>query len=155
MYFIHGQRTVLLMVASFKSQHEYLFTYWQEILQNITSSHPLAISYQPFWHKCLCIHVGPLDNTSDLEFHGQKLFQLTLEFVDQTRNSWIHSNLFNFTHVGNQSACDIKDVSSVNMDAWKYRMSATCDIMDQHKVNFAMMITCCVVHAQHGVWTLW
>ena len=37
------------------------------------------------------------------------------------------------------SACDIKEVGSVNLDAWKWRISVACDIMEYHKVNIVTM----------------
>ena len=41
---------------------------------------------------------------------------------------------------GNQSARDIKEVCSVTMEMWYYYIiSIMCDVMEQHKVNTAMM----------------
>ena len=36
------------------------------------------------------------------------------------------------SHLCNQSARDILEFSSVNMDAWYYRNSVACDVMESH-----------------------
>ena len=43
---------------------------------------------------------------------------------------YMHSKLRSINQSGNQSACDITEFCSVNIDAWYYRMSVACDIME-------------------------
>jgi len=130
-YYTHHMSTYNYTVSGIC--HVAWFSWHVAIEDRSTSFSRALVSLE---YNCSSVPHHPANQNSD---RGRKL-----------KEKKIHSKLRNITLCGNQSARDIKEFSSVNVDVWEKRISVAYDIMEQHKFNIVIMAiiimiaTCCV-----------